>query len=425
MRRILVPFLTCILFVTPCAAQEFSEVDRVEYRDFVPTGNGRLGRHLAVAGHQLLATAPQASSAPYAYAFDWHANGTLGTPQGLQPTIAPISSVITGLDADGDWAALGEYNRVRLFRRTGAQWNNVQLLTLNNVNPTPGITVRGLGSAVAMVGDLMAVGDNTAHAEVASSPVNNAGAVVLFRRTSNGQWQHEATVRAATPVASSGFGDAVALWGNTLLVGAPNSNRAYVFQRQGSTWQQAKMLADPISSIGSFGWSVALENDTAVVGCARCLVLPLPSDPTNTGAFHVFERHQGGSNQWGHAGRFYGTPSYIDEFSASLRLRDGLLLVGASGNRDGNGVGGQYASIFTRNGSGQWQERGVLASSHTNNSNYGAAVAFVGARVAVSADIFPNFNTGTRWGALHAWYSPRLARCGNFDGIFCDGFETD
>src|SRR5690606_29116478 len=66
MRRILVPFLTCILFVTPCAAQEFSEVDRVEYRDFVPTGNGRLGRHLAVAGHQLLATAPQASSAPYA-----------------------------------------------------------------------------------------------------------------------------------------------------------------------------------------------------------------------------------------------------------------------------------------------------------------------------------------------------------------------
>jgi hypothetical protein len=94
-----------------------------------------------------------------------------GTPQGLQPTIAPISSVITGLDADGDWAALGEYNRVRLFRRTGAQWNNVQLLTLNNVNPTPGITVRGLGSAVAMVGDLMAVGDNTAHAEVASSPV--------------------------------------------------------------------------------------------------------------------------------------------------------------------------------------------------------------------------------------------------------------
>jgi hypothetical protein len=105
-------------------------------------------------------------------------------------------------------------------------------------------------------------------------------------------------VAAATPVAqevyvkssnsgvSDAFGSAVAISGDTMVVGAPNecsnaagvngnqtsesalqAGAAYVFVRNGNTWtQQAYLKASNTGAYDSFGWSVAISGDTIVVG---------------------------------------------------------------------------------------------------------------------------------------------------------------
>ena len=70
------------------------------------------------------------------------------------------------------------------------------------------------------------------------------------------------------------FGYAVALSGDTALVGAPgnddagsDSGSAYVFVRSGTSWiQQAKLTASDAATRDIFGISVALSGDTALVG---------------------------------------------------------------------------------------------------------------------------------------------------------------
>lgn len=71
------------------------------------------------------------------------------------------------------------------------------------------------------------------------------------------------------------FGFSVALDGDTALVGAhfdehPNSSgagSAYVFTRSGSRWtQQAKLAPEDGDDGDHFGWAVALDGDTALVG---------------------------------------------------------------------------------------------------------------------------------------------------------------
>ena len=106
---------------------------------------------------------------------------------------------------------------------------------------------------------------------------------VVFDRAYTGQ---AAYVKASNTGADDRFGRAVALSGDTLVVGAPyeassatgvdgdqadddrpKSGAAYVFVRDGVTWvQQAYLKASNTDAYDEFGYSVALSGDTLVVG---------------------------------------------------------------------------------------------------------------------------------------------------------------
>src|SRR6185295_16370431 len=66
------------------------------------------------------------------------------------------------------------------------------------------------------------------------------------------------------------FGNAVAISGNTMVVGArfdsttaSQAGAAFVFVFDGTTWtQQAKLLADDGAVADKFGYSVAISEDT-------------------------------------------------------------------------------------------------------------------------------------------------------------------
>lgn len=104
--------------------------------------------------------------------------------------------------------------------------------------------------------------------------------------------QAKLTARDGAPFDS--FGNAVAISGDTALIGAYYKNngvgQAYVFVRSGNVWtEQAKLIASDAAPNDRFGYAVALDGDTAIVGAINVDNGAIP----NAGAAYVFVRSGG------------------------------------------------------------------------------------------------------------------------------------
>jgi hypothetical protein len=142
-----------------------------------------------------------------------------------------------------------------------------QMLTLDD--ETPGDM---FGVAVAVSGDTVVV----------SAPGRTVGAnegqgAVYVYGLSGGSWVLQATVTASDGATGDLFGAAVALQGDTLVVGARDrpvdgarqAGTVYVFTRSGGVWtQRAELTAPHPVENGWFGNAVCLDGGTLGVGSA-------------------------------------------------------------------------------------------------------------------------------------------------------------
>jgi len=128
--------------------------------------------------------------------------------------------------------------------------------------------VTHFGTSVAVSGDTVVIG---AFGDSEIAPF--AGAAYVFVR-SGAAWNLQQKLTASDGEELDLFGNAVAISGDTILVGAYadddlgfNTGSAYVFVRQGTTWtQQQKLTAGGGSQANLFGTSVAVDGETIVVG---------------------------------------------------------------------------------------------------------------------------------------------------------------
>ena len=105
---------------------------------------------------------------------------------------------------------------------------------------------------------------------------------------------------AGDGAAGDWFGWSISISGDTMVVAAPadddngtDSGSVYVFQRSGSSWsQQAKLTASDGAAGDLFGNSIAIDEDTMVVGARRD-----DDDGTDSGAAYVFVRSGGSWSQ--------------------------------------------------------------------------------------------------------------------------------
>lgn len=132
----------------------------------------------------------------------------------------------------------------------------------------------GLGRAVALRGDLAAIG-----APLWNGAGSHQGAVVVFERRGGGAgvWVRLAELVAPDPVDNTEFGAAVAfLAPDALLVGAPGAGgagRVYLFRRTGATWSWQQTLApdltgvpgDDVATLG-FGATLVADDNRAILG---------------------------------------------------------------------------------------------------------------------------------------------------------------
>ena len=136
------------------------------------------------------------------------------------------------------------------------------------------------GHSVALNGDTVLIGapwDDKEHGK------NDAGTAYVFTR-SGGQWVQQAKLLPNDETEGKVFGFSVALDGNTAMIGAhgdddkaEDAGAAYVFTRRGGTWtQQAKLLASNRAEMDIFGRSVALKGNTAIVGAPEFFYVNSP-----------------------------------------------------------------------------------------------------------------------------------------------------
>lgn len=269
----------------------------------------------------------------------------------------------------GEKAVIGgpEAGAAYLFERADGKWTQRHRFN-------PDTTQAEFGRSVAFDGDQVVVGD----AHEPTTMVSYVGGAHVFR-SDDGDWTREASITTDT---QDLFGTSVAVDGKTVLVGAPfaetddhRPGKVYVYERVDQVWERHAVLspADAADADDArFGQAVALDGDTAVVGA--------PEIPQGTGRAYVFERTNTGWNQAAEVTA--STVSEGAEFGHSVSLMDETAVVGAPRART---TGRAY--VFEAND--RWTEPLRLAAANLHeDAEFGAAVELSGTTVLVGAPVF-------------------------------------
>jgi hypothetical protein len=193
----------------------------------------------------------------------------------------------------------------------------------------------------------VAISDNTA---VIGAPWDEdngwrAGSAYVFRFDGSA-WTQEQQILASDGAGADTFGASVALSGDTAVVGAPIDQRngiplgsAYIFRSEGSYWiEQAKLTASDAEQGDEFGVSVAIDGDTALIGSGR-----IDESGERIGGAYVFGRD---GIDWTEQARLLGSGSEGgDHFGRAVAIADGIAVIGAHGDDD-NGPESGSAYVF-------------------------------------------------------------------------------
>jgi uncharacterized repeat protein (TIGR01451 family) len=194
-------------------------------------------------------------------------------------------------------------------------------------------------------------------------------------------------LQASIPAATDLFGHSVSLSGDTAIVGAyqddnsagVDAGAAYIFTRSGGVWtEQQRLQASDAAAGDFFGFSVAVNGDTAMVGSLR--------DKNNSGqaagSAYVFTRSGG---VWTQQQRLQPSDVALNDGFGRFVSVDGDTAVVTS---DGDDDGGQQAGsayVFTRN-NGVWTQQQMLqASDRRARANFGNSASLDGDTLIIGA----------------------------------------
>ncbi len=275
----------------------------------------------------------------------------------------------------------------------------------------------GFARAIAVDNDLLYIGE-TEHLHV-------PGLVYVFQKDDD-EWAELGRIAAQDEEVGTGFGRAIAVSGDRVLVGAPEYEpfgAAYLFERAGDSWNEVSKLT-PSDTTQAFGSSVALGDGWLYVGASEEgdgagrvyayheadgsweLRESLQADGIESGdkfgeriaadGYHLLVsapekdagavfayRFDADDDTWAELGQL-GSQGASDgaRLGASLHLHDGQLLAGAP--RHGT-TGAVLTYAYDEDGD-NWESAGVLQAFEGGApQQFGTAVAYDGTSVWVGA----------------------------------------
>jgi len=273
----------------------------------------------------------------------------------------------TGVNGNQTDNSASDSGAAYVFVRSGTTWSQQAYLKASNAGASD-----AFGISVAVAGNTVVVGayfeDSNAtgvNGNQADNSLSGSGAAYVFVRSGT-TWNQQAYLKASNAGASDLFGNAVAVSGGTVVVGADgensnatgvngdqadntagNSGAAYVFIRSGTTWsQQAYLKASNTGAGDLFGNAVGVSGDTVVVGAWQedSNATGVDGNQANESAFaagaaYVFVRS--GTNWTQQAYLKASNTGAGDAFGRSVAVSGDTVVVGADGeSSSATGVNG-------------------------------------------------------------------------------------
>ncbi len=219
-------------------------------------------------------------------------------------------------------------------------------------------------------------------------------------------WIQAVKLTADDGAAYEALGEAVAIDGDTVVVGAPSGGMfpspgaVYVFRKPGGSgvnWsnaaQVAKLTADDGAPGDSLGGAVAIDGDAVVAGARYAEV--------GRGAIYVFVKPHGGWHDIAHTAKLTVAKGVRgDHLGASVAIAGDTIVAGATGDDDYRGA----AYVFTQP-EGGWRDITATAkltiANGTADDGLGASVAIAGDTIVAGA----KGNAGYR-GAAYVFSQP-------------------
>jgi len=309
-----------------------------------------------------------------------------------------------------------------VFTREGSIWTQQAYLTASNAG-----ILDTFGRSVSISGDIIVVGapgENSNATGVNGDEDNNtfddSGAAYVFKREGV-IWSQEAYLKASSTTAGDAFGLSVAVSGDTVVVGSyredsnatgvngddtneglSDSGAAYVFKRTDLGWiQEAYLKASNAGAVDNFGITVAISEDTVVVGATGedSNATGVNGDDTNnssadSGAVYVFKRTELGWSQEVYL-KASNTES-ADQFGGALSISGSTIVVrahsedsnatGVNGDQNNNGaINSGAVYVFKREG-GIWSQEAYLKASNTESGDqFGLSLSVSGDTIVIGA----------------------------------------
>ena len=285
---------------------------------------------------------------------------------------------------------------VYVYTRLGTTWSQQAELDTPDAAPFD-----NFGYSVALSGDTALIGacGQTVDAQA------DAGTAYVFTRSGT-TWSQQAELNAADAAADDEFGMSVALSGDTALIGAPEktvagktlAGAAYVFSRSGASWsQQTELTAADAAGSATFGRSVALSGDTALIGAPQMVV----DTKSFAGAAYVFD---GSGASWSPQPELTASDAADnDGFGYSLALSGDTALIGAPGKAVSGNHSAGAAYLFARSEAKWRQQAKLVPPSRPSSGNFGHAVALTEDEALIGAPQETVVSTATQAGAAYVF----------------------
>ncbi len=278
-------------------------------------------------------------------------------------------TIVVGAPFD-DGAAGFAQGSAYVFVRSAGVWSQQQ--KLEAADPA---SDDSFGVSVAISGETVVVGSN------------QGSAAYVFMRSA-GVWSQQQKLEAADAAEGEGFGNSLAISGETVVVGAVfdddaggiNQGSAYVFVRSGGVWsQQQKLLAADAAEGDGFGESVAISGETIVVG-AR---FDSGAAGLFQGSAYIFARSVG---VWSQQQKLEASdPAEFDQFGFSVAISGETVVVGTPFDSGAAGSDQGSVYVFVRSGVVWSQQQKLEAADAAAGDFFGRSVAISGETIVVGA----------------------------------------
>jgi len=301
----------------------------------------------------------------------WSPFGTFALPEGNGAGAGRALSIA------GATIAFGTTWYVGVLESMSGAWELVAQLAPDDFSFS-----QQFGTAISITADTIVVGARNDDIRGFRS-----GAAYVFERDANGAWRQMAKLFADDGGQQQHFGWALAIDGDTVVIGAPDdddlgnySGSAYVFERDSEGWvQQDKLLPHDGLGFWRFGRAVTVNGNRALVSAIGAAV-----GAPNSGAVYVFERlPQGG---WVETAQL--VPDDIensDFFGIAVDLEGDVALIGSENAAVAADESGA-AYIFHRQPDGSWEQVAKIgAADGAFDDRFGSSLALSGTTALIGA----------------------------------------